>query len=174
MLGSEHPVVVGVDGSLAGDRALDAAADIAAHAGAPLRIISAWEMWAEDTWASASWESELPVADWARTQQNAAVRVVTKAADRARWQRAGLAVTGEVHKGPAGVALTSAHDAGLVVVGSRGLGGFSGLVLGSVSHNVIHSCDRPVMVVPASTSEPSPDRSGGIPDGLTLKEEANR
>lgn len=43
---------------------------------------------------------------------------------------------------------TIAHRAGLLVVGSRGRGGFTGPVLGSVGHGVIHSSPCPVAVVP--------------------------
>lgn len=148
IVGPKHGVVVGVDGSSAGDRALDLAADVAAHAGAPLRIICAWDLPAAESWAYSYWETASPDADWARTQHDVAVRVVTAAAERARSRHLGLVANGEVLQGPAGAVLGDAsHDAGLVVVGSRGLGGFSGLVLGSVSHHVIHNCACPVMVV---------------------------
>jgi nucleotide-binding universal stress UspA family protein len=40
-----------------------------------------------------------------------------------------------------------AHDAGVIVVGSRGRSGMTGLVLGSTAHKVIHFSDRPVLVV---------------------------
>jgi nucleotide-binding universal stress UspA family protein len=40
-----------------------------------------------------------------------------------------------------------AHDAGVIVMGSRGRGDLAGLVLGSTAHKVIHLSDRPVLVV---------------------------
>ena len=39
------------------------------------------------------------------------------------------------------------HDAGVIVMGSRGRGDLTGLVLGSTTHKVIHLADRPVLVV---------------------------
>ncbi len=40
-----------------------------------------------------------------------------------------------------------AHDAGVIVMGSRGHGDLAGLVVGSTAHKVIHLSDRPVLVV---------------------------
>lgn len=40
-------------------------------------------------------------------------------------------------------------DAGAIVVGSRGLGGFGSLLLGSVSHALLQHADRPVLIVPS-------------------------
>jgi nucleotide-binding universal stress UspA family protein len=40
-----------------------------------------------------------------------------------------------------------AHDAGVIVMGSRGRGDLSGLLVGSTAHKVIHLADRPVLVV---------------------------
>jgi nucleotide-binding universal stress UspA family protein len=39
-------------------------------------------------------------------------------------------------------------DADLLVVGSRGLGAFSRMIIGSTSTKLVHICERPVLVVP--------------------------
>jgi nucleotide-binding universal stress UspA family protein len=53
-----------------------------------------------------------------------------------------------VPPGPAAALLGATHDASLLVVGSRGHGGVAGLLLGSVSHSVVHRATCPVVVVP--------------------------
>jgi len=148
LVGPQRGVVVGVDGSAAGERALDLAAEVAASAGASLRVICAWDVPFVSPWAHAYWEAASPDADLARTQHDNAVRVATEAAARARSRHRGLSATSEAREGPAAAVLSQAsRDAGLVLVGSRGRGGFAGLALGSVSHRVIHSSACPVMVV---------------------------
>jgi nucleotide-binding universal stress UspA family protein len=47
------------------------------------------------------------------------------------------------------LAVASDLDAGVIVLGTRGLGGVKSLVLGSVSHSVLHHADRAVLVVPS-------------------------
>jgi nucleotide-binding universal stress UspA family protein len=56
-----------------------------------------------------------------------------------------LAVTGS----PAEELLIAAKDADLLVVGSRGAGGFARLVMGSISSQVAHHAQCPVVIIPA-------------------------
>ena len=65
-------------------------------------------------------------------------------------QRPELAVEHHIFVGrPARILMNATHTADLVVVGSRGIGGFRGLLLGSVSQAVLENAAGPVMVVPA-------------------------
>jgi nucleotide-binding universal stress UspA family protein len=56
-------------------------------------------------------------------------------------------VTEAVQGQAAGVLLHASRDADLLVVGSRGLGGFRGLLLGSVSRQCVDHASCPVVVV---------------------------
>jgi nucleotide-binding universal stress UspA family protein len=67
--------------------------------------------------------------------------------------KAGVKAYGEIRRTIYGYAAreivdsASEHDAGTIVMGSKGRGDLAGLVLGSTAHKVIHLADRPVLVV---------------------------
>ena len=79
----------------------------------------------------------------------AARHILDDAVDSADVSGLPAPVTRTVASGSAAAAiLDAAEGADLVVVGSRGLGGFKGMALGSVSHHVAYRATCPVVVVP--------------------------
>ncbi|GAA4984893.1 hypothetical protein GCM10025734_08070 [Kitasatospora paranensis] len=144
-------VVAGVDGSRASLKALDWAADEAVRRGVPLRLVHAcpWERYERDVDDEGD-----PISIRAETRV-----LVAGALDRATRRRPEAVVSTEVLPEGAETALLGlAHDAPLLVVGSRGHGGFPGLLLGSVSLRVAARATYPVVVVP---DVPLPDRPRG-------------
>ncbi|UVS80533.1 universal stress protein [Actinokineospora sp. UTMC 2448] len=139
------PVVVGVDGSPAGDAALAFAFDHAAHHGVGLRAVHAWT----DTVYASSWAPLPYLARWdAIIEQEHAVL-----AERlAGWNEKYPEVPVErvvVRDRPARALLDHADDAQLVVVGSRGHSPLRGVVIGSTAQSVLHHAECPVAVIPA-------------------------
>lgn len=145
--GPDAPVVVGVDGSAEADQALRFAADTAADTGAPLVVTAAWRPPAGEVWEAAAWTTRVS-ENLGDAAERAARDMTVRAEAAALDAHPGLAVRREVVPGPAGRVLADlSAGAGLVVVGARGRGGFAGLLLGSVSHAVIHGATCPVAVV---------------------------
>ncbi len=141
-----HPVVVGVDDSDASQRALEHAAEVAASANASLHIVTVGRLRSPEGWAYV--EDSAAGTEHTHAIRERALPILDAARDRALALHPDLGVETEVLFGEAGhvLALSGIH-AGLLVVGSRGRGGFVGLLLGSVSHTVIHEAACPVMVV---------------------------
>lgn len=146
--GPGFPVVVGVDGSESAAGALEVAADVAAQAHAQLLVVSVWTGRPQDIRrvnGGGVPSSRHHVADGTR---NGAERVAEQAADTARKTHRGLDVIQLVVRGrPAQELGHAANGGGVLVVGSRGRGAFTGLMLGSVSHGAVHTAPCPVMVV---------------------------
>ena len=131
------PVVVGVDGSPASDRAVAIAFEQASFRGVDLVAVHAW---------SDSGVFEFPGADWSQLQ---ALGEATLSERLAGWQERYPDVLVRrvvVADRPAHQLLEQAESAQLLVVGSHGRGGFAGMLLGSVSTAVIHSARMPVIV----------------------------
>lgn len=138
-------IVVGVDGSDCAHAALQHAAAEAALRAAHLRVVCAWELPAA-VYAGAF----APTVDQATIDsfREHADEIVRDAIDEARRQAPSVEVDGEAVEGhPAEVLLREARDAALIVVGNRGRGGFTSLLLGSVSQHVVHHAPCPVLIV---------------------------
>ncbi len=144
--GPEGAVVVGMDGSRAAESALELAAELAAAWGSPLSVVAAWSVPASEPWTEALGPEAAQVAyDDAR---RGAEEVAVTAVDRVRSAHPGTEVSVAVVQGNADDVLAEAsRSACLVVVGSRGHGGFAGMMLGSVGHSVLRKASSPVAVV---------------------------
>jgi nucleotide-binding universal stress UspA family protein len=140
-------VVVGVDGSEQARQALLFAAEEARLRSARLRVVAAWHT---RTFGGLGVTGGLALdqADMRREAETMLEEAVAGCADRL----AGVQVELVVEQGqPADVLVAQARDADLLVVGSRGHGGFTGLLLGSVSQQCAHHAACPVVIVPAPT-----------------------
>ena len=132
--GEPHRIVVGVDGSDNADRALEWATIQAEGTGSLLEIHAAF---------GPAYVFLAPSEVEATTRQ-----LVEDAARRARHLAPQVAIDCVTHDGsPAPVLLEASAGADLLVVGSRGLGGFGGLLLGSVSQQCVMHAACPVVVV---------------------------
>lgn len=134
-------VVVGVDGSEPSSKALASAAEEARLRGATLKVVHAWSP------PTLIYGAYLPVGGMEDVPTETATHLDAQIAEVLGAHPA-VAVEREVGTGPAAlVILEAAKDADLVVVGSRGRGGFVGLLLGSVSTQVVQHAHCPVMIV---------------------------
>ncbi|MFV8049325.1 universal stress protein [Mycobacterium sp. 48b] len=130
------PVVVGVDGSRASEFATEIAFDEASRRGVELVVVHTWSdlnfEFPDVKWEDLSAEAERALAEqlagWCERYPDVVVRRVV------------------MPDKPARQLLSQAETAQLVVVGNRGRGGFTGLLLGSVSSAVVHSSTAPVIV----------------------------
>ncbi|MFI6986650.1 universal stress protein [Embleya sp. NPDC050154] len=131
-------VVVGYDGSPGAEHAVDLAADEAAHRHTTLEVLHVLE-WVEVAAADDRFGQQL--------RENARA-IVDRGAARARARHHDLPVIAAVEHANAIDALEAASDrAALLVVGSRGMGGFIGLLMGSVSLPVAAATRCPLLVV---------------------------
>ncbi|WP_134734379.1 universal stress protein [Amycolatopsis nivea] len=150
------PVVVGVDGSPSSELALGTAFEEAAWRNAPLTAVHCWD----DRLLSAIFRENRWNAD-SGIEQEAHVVLAERVAGWAE-KYPGVDVRQLVVRGrPAEQLLDLADRAQLLVVGSRGRGGFGGLLLGSTSQAVMSYALCPVIV--AGSGEEPPGPSGNTP-----------
>ncbi|WP_155056016.1 universal stress protein [Streptomyces blattellae] len=154
------PVIAGVDGSAESLAAAEWAAREAARRDRPLRLVHAW-----------NWHPRQDGEPATAAQRHFARRVLREAGERVHRACPGIRLDDEQVEGPATAALVlAAEQADMLVVGSRGLSGFTGLLVGSVALGVVARATRPVVFVRAgeeATDEhfPADDGSGSTRTG---------
>lgn len=142
---SGQVIVVGIDGSEHADAALAWALEEAALRGATVRVVHAWQYLP----VTAEPMAALPAPPTDELSAAARQTVTDALARVSGGSDPGVPVElGVVEGAPAAALLDASEDATLVVVGSRGRGGFTGLLLGSVSQQVTHHARCPVVVLP--------------------------
>ena len=136
-------IVVGHDGSKCSQEALQWAAALAARAGLELHVVRAWAMMTAPQ--PSTWEPGFvpPLSDYEQAVHDELVGHVRAA----RLDPAVRVTCHVVHKAPAQGLMSAAQGADLLVMGARGRGGFSGLLLGSVSDQLVHHAPCPVTVI---------------------------
>lgn len=140
----DGPVVVGVDGSPHAAAALGFGLQEASLRGVDLYAVQVWE---DETHG---YGEIYPVENTGDTQYEQAVRLLAEQLAGWEEQYPEVTVHRRVIRGRAADALewvAKKRTAALVVVGSRGLNRFTGLLLGSTSQRLLRSTDRPVAVV---------------------------
>ncbi|WP_329000200.1 universal stress protein [Kribbella sp. NBC_00709] len=122
-------VVIGYDGSRAGDTALDFGLDYARRHDLAVRVVAA-----QPEGSELHQITEAELSDAVRTRGGHEAELIQ--------------ITGH----PAEQILRLSADASLIVLGARGRGGFAGMLIGSVSQTVLHHADCPVAVIPAAAT----------------------
>ncbi len=161
-------VVVGVDGSAGSKEAFHWATAEARLRKSPLRIVHAWTYgYVGAPMAGYAYESDFANAAAVRAQE-----LLDELINGASDEIGGIETEREVVEGGAAAALVEAAAPGdLLVVGSRGHGGFAGLLLGSVSQQCVHHAPCPVVIVhPSRTNADTevPSRESEIEEAARI------
>ncbi|NAS25986.1 universal stress protein [Herbidospora sp. NEAU-GS84] len=154
----KEAIVVGVDGSPATVAAIEWAADDAARTGLPLRVVFAVDRSPHEI-------PKFPNPHLEDALSRGAVRVLQEAERAAKARQPGITVVTEQIEGrPADVLRRAATEAAELVVGTRGMGGFAGAVVGSVSSHVAGHVPGPVVVVRHLPGLPTGEIVVGVDD----------
>lgn len=138
-------IVAGVDGSDASRAALSWAYDEATHHGAALNVVM--------TWKSPTLPMPPPYGgavdgDYESQPRNSALAQLDAFVSDLVPQTPAVDVRTSIEEGsPAKVLIERSKEADLLVVGSRGLDGFAGMLLGSVSQHLVAHAECPVVVI---------------------------
>ncbi|GAA3560871.1 universal stress protein [Nonomuraea rosea] len=154
-------IIAGVDGSAPSIAAVEWAADDALRMGGELRIVHALDRRPYDI-------ARFPVPDQEDLLRKAAGRVLDAAEAAARARQPAVEVSTRLVEG-APAAVLQEQEANELVVGNRGLGGFAGVLLGSVTMEVARQVGCPVVVVREERREKVGEIGVGVDDSDTCE-----
>ncbi|HYO30173.1 MAG TPA: universal stress protein [Thermomicrobiales bacterium] len=139
-------IVVGVDGSDSSRKALAWAYDEAGHHGASLVVVTTWHPPALPMTPP---YGSIPPDDYGGAPRQAALELLDQFTSALVPKDPAVDIRTSVEEGknPAKALIERSREADLVVVGSRGHGGFVGMLLGSVSQHLVAHAACPVVVV---------------------------
>ena len=138
-------IVVGMDGSASAEQALTWAIGEAKLRRACVQLVYAWQF--PGVALTHVGKTKVPVVA-ADDLEKAAEEFMHETLDAARQRDPSVEIEGCVQRGhPADALVRAGEGADLLVVGSRGQGGFVGMLLGSVSSHVVQHAPCPVVVV---------------------------
>ena len=134
-----NKIIVGVDGSPSSNAALEWAAQEAELRGSTLELIHAWN------YPNLGYGGYVAVLE---DFEKDAAALLDEVVASVRKNYPSLKLVSSLIQGPtAQTIMDRAKEADMVVVGSRGRGGFSGLLLGSVGQQLVHHCPAPVVII---------------------------
>ena len=146
MESTRHDIVVGIDSSEGSERALEWALAEAGVHGDRLLLLHAWQFPAVGVSSYAG--DPLPVFGHDDVEKLAG-DVLNSAATTAARLAPNVQADQELVQGhPAAALVNASRQARLLVIGSRGLGGFRGMLMGSVSSAAAHHSHCPIVIVP--------------------------
>lgn len=132
-------IVVGIDGSESSKTALAWAAKLAPLVGGTIEAVIAWEYP-----TMMGWEGGIP-AGW--PMEDGSKKILDETIESVFGKTPPKGLVRSIHQGhPATVLLEASKSAKMLIVGSRGHGGFVGLLLGSVSSVCAEHAACPVLV----------------------------
>ncbi len=133
-------IVIGLDGSAASNAAVQWCIPVAKAFGADVVAVTVIEPYPERSGATTlprRQRAGLQLAEWTTPLTEAGIAVE-------------LVVQGDLHPADGLLGTATARGGDLIVIGTRGLGGFSGLRVGGVAMKVLHRATAPLVLVPAT------------------------
>ena len=150
-----NKVLVALDGSEPSQRALDYAVDFAEKWKAELNMIAViprvmLPIFPDEGFGATPLAAARDFGQYQERMRSIYQNILTEAEAKVRREHPDLKVLTKMEEGrPSATIVDFAekNDIDLIVIGSRGIGGITGWILGSTSRNVVHSCTKPILVV---------------------------